>query len=88
MRNNYVFTKDDHSITLYKRTIINDEKSKKYGQEVDKVIGHYTDINSVVKKLIHLELLSKGTLDELLTDFKAVNMNVRDYVKEQLGETQ
>jgi ribosomal protein L17 len=84
MRGNYIFSKDDHSITLYKKVKVTDQKSKNLGQEVDKLIGHYSNVESVLKKLIHLELVEKGTVKELLLDLKEVNANVTKLIRENL----
>lgn len=87
MRNNYVFTKDEHSITLYKKTTVKDLKSKNYGEEVDKLIGHYTNVEQVIKKLVHLELLESGTIKELLIDLKVVNQDVSKLISEAFIST-
>jgi len=84
MRNKYVFTKDEHSITLYKKVVIKDIKSKNYGEEVDKLIGHYGNVENVLKKLVHLELIESGTIKDLLVDLKQVNENVSALIKECL----
>lgn len=84
MRNNYVFTKDDHSITLYKKSIIKDEKSKNYGKEIDVLIGHYSNVEQVMKKLVQLELIDSGSIKDLLVDLKVVNQNVSALIKECL----
>lgn len=85
MKNNYIFTKDDHSITLYKKVLIKDTESKNFGQEIDKLIGHYSSVEQVVKKLVQLELIESGTVKELLIDLKQVNDRVTSLVKECLG---
>lgn len=85
MRNNYVFTKDEHSITLYKKVTVKDKESKNYGQEIDKLIGHYGNVESVIKKLVHMELIESGTIKELLIDLKAVNQDVSKLISESLS---
>jgi hypothetical protein len=82
MRGEYVFTKDDHCITLYKKVLNRDPDSKNYGQKTDKLIGHYSSIESIVQKLIQLELIEKGTLKDLLVDLKEVTFNVKEFIKE------
>ncbi len=84
MRNNYVFTKDDHCISLYKRELVKDEKSKKFGQEVDRLVGHYSDVEGIVKKLVQLELIESGTVKELLIDLRKVNEDVSKLIQESL----
>lgn len=82
MRNQYTFKKDDNCISLYKETLIKDEKSKNYGKEYSQLIGHYSSIESLVNKLVFLELISQGTIEELLTDLKEVKQNVGSFVKQ------
>ena len=84
MKDNYVFTKDDHCISLYKRGIIKDKDSKKFGQEVDKLVGHYNNVEGVVKKLVHLELIESGTVKDLLIDLRKVNEDVSKLIQESL----
>lgn len=84
MRNKYIFTKDEHSITLYKKTKVKKVDSKNYGEEVDTLIGHYSSVEQVIRKLIHLELIESGTIKELLVDLKEVNNNVSELIKECL----
>lgn len=84
MRNNYVFIKDEHSITLYKKVTVKDAKSKNYGEQVDKLIGHYSSVEQVIKKLVHLELIDSGTIKELLLDLKEVNREVSELIQECL----
>jgi hypothetical protein len=84
MKNKYVFTKDDHCISLYKKVKVKDEKSKNYGQEVDKLLGHYSNVEGVIKKLVQSELIESGTVNELLIDLKQVNDRVSNLIKECL----
>lgn len=84
MRNKYIFSKDDNSITLYKVVKIKDEKSKKFGQDTEKLIGHYSNIENLIKKLVHLELIESGNIQDLLTDLKIVNTNVSNLIKDIL----
>lgn len=81
MRNNYVFTKDDNSITLYKKVKVKDKNSKNYGQDIDKLIGHYSSVEQVVRKLVHLELIESGSVQELIADLRQVSANVKELVK-------
>lgn len=81
MRNNYIFTKDDSSITLYKKVKVKDNNSKNYGQDIDKLIGHYSSVEQVVRKLVHLELIESGSVQELIADLKQVSANVKELVK-------
>ena len=64
---------------------IKDEKSKNYGEEVDKLIGHYSSVDQVIKKLVHLELIESGTITELLLDLREVNIDVSKLIKESLS---
>lgn len=85
MRNKYTFTKDEHSINLYKTVLVKDEKSKNFGQTIDKLIGHYSSVENVIKKLVHLELIESGDVKELLRDFKSVQDNVHNFIRESMS---
>ncbi len=80
MRNKYVFTKDDHCISVYKVTKVKNEESKNFGQEVETLIGHYSDMDQILKKLIFLELINKGTIEELFEDLKVVIPSVKGLI--------
>lgn len=84
MRNNYVFTRDEHCITLYKRVTIKDQDSKNFGKEVDKLIGHYSDIDGIIRKVMFLELKTEGSLKDLLVNIKETTEEVSKFVKECL----
>jgi len=84
MRNKYVFEKDDRCISLYKVVKMKDPKSKNHGEDINHLIGHYSDLECVVKKLVYLELIEGGTVSELLTDLKRSCKEVNALVKEAL----
>lgn len=73
LRNKYEFTKDDHCITLYRVNKITNKESSNYNKEIKQFIGHYSGIEGVLKKLHSLELIDKGTIEDLLTDVARVN---------------
>jgi len=87
MKGKYTFTKDEHSITLYKKVKVKDEQSKNFGQETNKLIGHYSNVESAIKKLVHLELIESGTIKELLLDLKQVNQDVSKLIEDTLKES-
>lgn len=73
LRNKYEFTKDDHCITLYKVLKNTDKDSPNYGNDYQKLIGYYSNIESLLKKIQFLELVPSGTVSELLGDLVQVN---------------
>lgn len=72
LRNKYVFSKDDKCITLSKVVKVKDEKSKNYGQDKEVVIGYYSSLEGLVTKLMLLEIIDSGTVQELFNDIKIV----------------
>lgn len=68
LRNKYTFSKDDHSITLYKLVLNKDKDSKNHGLEMEVLVGHYNTVENIFKKLFHLELIDRGTINELIED--------------------
>lgn len=81
-RNKYTFTKDDNCITLNKVVKIKDPKSKNYGNEVEVLVGYYSNVECLLKKLFHLELISSGTLAELLEDAFKVKAELAEFAKQ------
>ena len=67
----FYITADTHCYTLQEKTIIKDENSKNYGNEIYKDLGYYVTIESAIKGMIKIltrEYMSKkevNTLKEL-----------------------
>ena len=80
LRNRYVFTKDERCITLYKRSIIKDKESKNYGQDYDTFIGHYSNIQGIINKVVFLELADKGTINDLFAELNTIVPKVKALV--------
>jgi hypothetical protein len=72
LRNKYEFIKDDKCIALYKVIKVADVESKNYGEDTHKLIGYYSGIEGVLKKLHFLELIERGTVNDLLKDIERV----------------
>lgn len=85
MRHKYVFEKDSRAITLYKVTTVKDKESKNYGNEVNQFIGYYSCVESLIKKLVMLELIEKGDIKDLLLDLKTVNNNIKQLIADHLS---
>lgn len=81
MRNKYGFTKDDKCITLYKLERVKDEKAKNFGEEKQNVIGYYSSVDQVMRKLVFLELIEKGSIQDLLEDLRLVVPSVQTLIK-------
>jgi hypothetical protein len=85
-RTEYGIDQDAHNYILYKFGRVNDKSSPKCGEESRQVLGYYTDMHGVSKKLLHLNLISaarQGELDELIkTGIDEVKTKLRSYKHE------
>ena len=84
MRHKYVFSKDDKCITLSKLVKVTDKEAKNYGEDREVLIGYYSSLDGIITKLIMLEVIDKGTVQDLFNDIRIVIPTVKALVYGEL----
>ena len=79
----FYITANNSCYTLQERTIIQDENSKNYGQELFKDLGYYTTIESCLDGILKIstrEFMSKET-ENSLKDLKEEIKKYKEYLQ-------
>lgn len=84
----YIINANDNCYTLEKISIVKDETSKNFGQEIKVTEGYYSTIESVLTGYIkyktrkYISKENENTLKELLSYIK----DLEKYLKDKLGK--